>query len=259
MFSDIVINSKEDLDKFVTNPISDTQGEKLVFINGDLLDETLLISKLRSLNLIIHDSDRHIVYSDQNWIHNQKLVFSTNNNLQGLNSYLLPLGIENLNHFVNGIPLEFHLLRMIAPRRKIFKITYSFNTITNPPLRQNALDVVKQISLAQFISVRGHKFRYNLSRHAYSLCPEGNCIDTHRLWESLYLRTIPIVTYTPIYKSYYKIGIPILILNNWEDLYHLDLSFLIEFYSLHKDWFQNKPLYFDYWRDFINHKITQNS
>lgn len=101
----------------------------------------------------------------------------------------------------------------------------------------------------------GIKYRRLISQYKYSLCPEGNCIDTHRLWESLYLNTIPIVIYTPMFKYYYKLGIPLLILYSWSDLADLNLDNLNFFYDEHKEWFKNKPLFFNFWKETIQSKI----
>jgi hypothetical protein len=52
------------------------------------------------------------------------------------------------------------------------------------------------------------------------LCPAGNGVDTHRLWEVLYLKRIPITIKVgdyKIYKLYEKL--PIIILENESDLY----------------------------------------
>ena len=36
-------------------------------------------------------------------------------------------------------------------------------------------------------------YRRILLNYMFVICPEGNGIDTHRMWEALYLRTIPII------------------------------------------------------------------
>ena len=53
-------------------------------------------------------------------------------------------------------------------------------------------------------------------KHKYAICPEGNGIDTHRFWESLYMNTIPICKRN-ILVEYYSKYFPIIILNNWNE------------------------------------------
>jgi hypothetical protein len=56
------------------------------------------------------------------------------------------------------------------------------------------------------------------------ICPAGNGVDTHRLWEVLYSGRIPITIKTGEYKIYelYE-KFPIIVLDSPEDLYNLSL------------------------------------
>jgi hypothetical protein len=55
-----------------------------------------------------------------------------------------------------------------------------------------------------------------LTDSKFCLCPRGNGIDTHRLWESLYCRTIPIVRYENAYRNFRDL--PILFVNDWSEV-----------------------------------------
>jgi hypothetical protein len=52
--------------------------------------------------------------------------------------------------------------------------------------------------------------------HKFVLCPRGNGMDTHRLWEALYTRTVPIVRYEPAHR--YFTDLPILFISNWNEI-----------------------------------------
>ena len=55
------------------------------------------------------------------------------------------------------------------------------------------------------------------STHAFSLAPAGHGIDTHRLWESLNLHTVPIVlssSLDPLYTQF-----PIVIVQQWSEVF----------------------------------------
>lgn len=56
----------------------------------------------------------------------------------------------------------------------------------------------------------------NIYNHKFVLCPRGNGIDTHRIWESLYLRTIPIVKRCVAMKYFEQL--PILWIDNWNEI-----------------------------------------
>ena len=58
-----------------------------------------------------------------------------------------------------------------------------------------------------------------LSTYEFCICPEGNGVDTHRLWEAIYLQCIPIVVKTPfndLIKEKYNLNM--IILNSWDEL-----------------------------------------
>ena len=82
-------------------------------------------------------------------------------------------------------------------------------------------------------------------------CPEGNGIDTHRLWEALYLRTIPIVEKNKISDFFIKAKLPVMILNKWSDLSKLNENDLQKIYLSKKKLFKNKYLFQKYWRNII--------
>ena len=59
-------------------------------------------------------------------------------------------------------------------------------------------------------------FVLELASHRFALCPAGNGIDTHRMWESLYVGTIPVVKNHPALESFHDL--PILFTDHLEGL-----------------------------------------
>jgi len=60
-----------------------------------------------------------------------------------------------------------------------------------------------------------------LSLYEYCICPEGNGLDTHRLWECYYLKVVPILlrnTYSEIIQK--ETGLPMILLNSWSEFDH---------------------------------------
>ena len=55
-----------------------------------------------------------------------------------------------------------------------------------------------------------------LASHEFVLCPEGNGIDCHRIWEALYLGCWPIVKRTRAMLEFK--GLPILWVDSWDDV-----------------------------------------
>lgn len=55
--------------------------------------------------------------------------------------------------------------------------------------------------------------------HKFVACPRGhdNCYDTHKIWESLYLRRVPVFRDWPYYRRMLK-GFPVLFVKEWSDV-----------------------------------------
>ena len=54
------------------------------------------------------------------------------------------------------------------------------------------------------------------------MCPRGNGIDSHRLWEALYLDCIPVIVKADWTAAYS--GLPLLVLESWADLVSINLQ-----------------------------------
>jgi len=57
-----------------------------------------------------------------------------------------------------------------------------------------------------------------LSAHQFSACPRGNGIDTHRVWESLYLGVVPIVERTTLSEHWRSCGLPLVLIDDWGEV-----------------------------------------
>jgi hypothetical protein len=87
------------------------------------------------------------------------------------------------------------------------------------------------------------------------VCPAGNGVDTHRLWEVLYSNRIPITVKIgdfKIYELYNKL--PIVVLENMDDL--LDLELIYKKYNQIKINYENIGMIdFNYWKNKILESI----
>jgi hypothetical protein len=83
------------------------------------------------------------------------------------------------------------------------------------------------------------------------ICPAGNGVDTHRIWEILYSNRVPITIKTGNYKIYdlYE-KLPIIILDTISDLMNLDL--INEKYEKSINNFKNIDMIdFNFWKNKI--------
>ena len=92
----------------------------------------------------------------------------------------------------------------------------------------------------------GHrKFIEEIYNHKFVLAPWGNGIDTHRLWMTLYLGSIPIVKYHKVYEQFKHL--PILFVNDWDEITpnYLNKSFD----EIHSKKYDMQIITMPYWKD----------
>lgn len=92
------------------------------------------------------------------------------------------------------------------------------------------------------------KFLEQCHNHYYVICPRGNGIDTHRIWETLYIGSIPVVLLEEGLESFQDL--PILFINNWNIVTKEFLESKIS-YFYNKIWNLEK-LFFSYWKNKIS-------
>jgi hypothetical protein len=89
-----------------------------------------------------------------------------------------------------------------------------------------------------------------LRTHNFVLCPEGNGVDTHRLWETLYMGGIPIIKANHYMNALVK-DLPVLVVNEWKQV--LDSNFLeLAYFQLRNDTFNYDKLFWPYWQQLIS-------
>jgi hypothetical protein len=130
-----------------------------------------------------------------------------------------------------------------------------FSTQTNPkerlPLAKLLLRSKHTFEEPEF-SVNG-RIRYleNLRKYAFTACPVGNGIDTHRLWEVLYMGGIPIIKKNRILETMLE-ELPFVLVQDWDQIKDEDF--------LKNSWerISNRPNYnfdklkLDYWINLIH-------
>jgi hypothetical protein len=188
-----------------------------------------------------------------------KFIYSINSNNSTKNSLGLPLGITNdcndseIHKILGNLDMmkEVYLEYSKKEFRKSL-VLLNINKTTHPE-RSYVFDKFSKESYVTLslpdISMEGRrKYLIDIAEHEFVLCPRGNGVDTHRLWETLYMERIPIVTYEDAHASF--IGLPILFINNWNEITESFLrEKLIEIKS--KKWMWNK-VYLDYWMKMLD-------
>lgn len=105
-----------------------------------------------------------------------------------------------------------------TPKSKMFHM--SFNIWTNPTERNRCV-------MATGLPIESQSqpaFLLDLAASRFCVSPEGNGIDCLRVWEALYCRTIPIITRNPMVSMGLYDGLPVVVLDCWEDFASSDFS-----------------------------------
>jgi hypothetical protein len=89
----------------------------------------------------------------------------------------------------------------------------------------------------------------NIYNHKFVVCPEGNGIDTHRIWECLYMGTIPLVEGNINRNFYYTL--PMIGVESWERITEEWCNLAYRDYTDLKDSWDFNYLTFDYWKNKI--------
>ena len=113
-------------------------------------------------------------------------------------------------------------------RWPIKEIYANFRTETNKGHRNNVKRLCVSNKNINFTAPECSKPQYfnDILDHKMTVCPAGNGIDTHRIYEVLYCNRVPITIRMgsfPIYDMYEKL--PIIILDKPEDLHDNDLIY----------------------------------
>jgi hypothetical protein len=98
-------------------------------------------------------------------------------------------------------------------------------------------------------------WRY-ISKSCFVISPPGNGIDCHRIWEALYLKTVPIVKYHEAFSQFKHL--PILFIDDWN---LLNVKTLEEIYRnlYSKTDFNINELDIEFWRKKIYENLLDNT
>jgi len=182
--------------------------------------------------LITHNSDDNIILNEPTKCILSctylKRWFSQNVTISHEKLDLLPIGMANRQWLHGDIDFFDHF---VIPSIKTKHIYLYFSIGTNVTKRMECFQqLCQKIPISQ--PMDPHDYKRHLADYQFCICPEGNGYDTHRFWEALYLKVIPIVVQsdfiTQLRNTFPKI--PMVILKSWDDLYPamLDYQTVIE-------------------------------
>ena len=164
----------------------------------------------------------------------------------------IPIGIENKHH---GNEVFTFFLRLAARKtHKKPRIFFHFSVQTNPSERGPALEYFKTHPAMDTINTFVPYLAYKkiLASYAFTVSPAGGTLGSHRTWEALYLRTIPIVKRTVDAEACVALGLPIWILDDWHELDAYGEAELQAKYDTMMKTANFEAISMDYWTSRIN-------
>jgi len=166
--------------------------------------------------LISHNDDISVPGALKALLDDPKLIAWFGENYDGYphpKMHPIPMGIANFNFPYGNV--EAILKNRHAPKTHL--VHMSFTLQTDFKLRR---PLYVQFCNQSFVHLTGRMpfedYLPHVAASKFALAPSGKAPDTWRLWECLYLGTIPIVT-TSALDSLYE-GLPILIIKDWKEI-----------------------------------------
>jgi hypothetical protein len=178
-----------------------------------------------SYTLITHNSDHEVGSEWEPWIDGAgpKLHrwFAQNVTIAHPKLAPLPIGIANSGWRHGDLQALQRAMKRISKRSKQKLLYVQFEPATHPGRPQ----VYEQLRQA-FPGLpstprraRPHRsYLRHLAQHRFCACPRGNGIDTHRVWECLYLGVVPIVSRSVHTEHWQRIGLPLMLVDDWAEV-----------------------------------------
>jgi len=225
----------------------------IIFCKTDFLDKLFDFIKFsgRKYLLISHMSDYPV--NEVRFRKAPKCIvkwYAENAIYDNPNLIPIPLGLENhkgsskgkfTNHnwFVNNV-------EQLRNKEKINPLYCNWNSNTNAA-RNRILEELRTTDKGLILEsgLTFETYCEHMSAYQWVICPPGNGVDTHRLWEALYLGCYPITLENRIYKDY---DLPILQIKKWSDI---SSALLEEHYDKWKDKQYFDQLKMNWWENLI--------
>jgi hypothetical protein len=253
--------TKEDIittDKYLENNPNYYYKTDVIHNNNSMKWRGVLVHQPnKNLKLLVSGHSDYPITDKLVDFYRPNIWFTVNKQTTRNNVFSLPLGITN-----NTNESELHriygnldcMIDVMKENIEIKNLVYmNMNISTYPLERQIVWDLFKDkkwVTIGRIKNtIEGRtKFLRDIKSHTFVLCPRGNGIDTHRLWETLYMGSIPIVKKNIGYSEFEDL--PICFVNDWTDISQEWLE-NEKNRILNKEWNMDK-LKISYWLNKIN-------
>lgn len=166
--------------------------------------------------LITHNSDNGIHPHHTTFLEGEKIKkwFCQNRETSHPKLFSLPIGLAN-SQWAHG---NQALIKSVKEKNLVKDILVykNFDITTNYHERQICNNITQQNGIVLDSNIPIPNYWENLARSCFVISPPGNGIDCHRIWEALYLHTIPVVKYHEAFSQFTHL--PILFIDDWREV-----------------------------------------
>jgi hypothetical protein len=189
----------------------------ILFCYGHQLD--LFISKLQYIQnrfiLVSHNSDTNITENYRYLADSPLLIkwYAQNTVIEHSKIEMIPIGIAN-SMWPHGRLEIYPRLYTITKKHDVY---FNFNIHTNTTARlqcRSELEGAGLLFMNQSLPI--NTYLELLATYKYAICPPGNGIDSHRIWECYYCNVIPIII-DSVWARALKKRLPCIILHSWKE------------------------------------------
>jgi len=244
------------------NPKNVKSGD-IIFCESDLVEELncqILFKIDVPVILLLGNSDlNHNCRNRIKFKHNNIFGVYAQNLFEEIPGWkVLPIGIENAWLSNNG-KLSKKIIGQSRETKKIFRVMWGFNIDTNITERLIAAKALVDCSAADKLELTTAQiYQQTLQKYSFVASPPGNGLDVHRTWEAFYFKCVPIVKRSHMTLIYESIGLPIWLVDSYEELKNVDEDELKKKYLNFIPSFNNKAIWADYWINQIK-KLSQKA
>ena len=240
---------------YVSNKLN-ISNNSIIFCQTDLIEHFFSVlnnyKNLQNIILISHQSDTKVTKklfnlkppSVTKW-------FSTNVCYDHKDLIPIPIGVNNSFYEINPSIDDFNEMKTLSFNEKQEYVYVNFNVNTNQFHRHAVLKHVsnKKSFVIEKDKISKSEYLKKISKYKYTLCPWGNGFDTHRVWESIYVGSIPILKSKNSYK--FVSNLPLLNVSSFKNIEIDKLNLDTSNVNLEKTKFK-------YWDEFINSEKKLN-
>ena len=238
---------------FGATPPTDIPDEikyaKSIFVYTTVINyflENILPKIETSFTLITHNSDDCIDEKFISYLNSPKITkwFCQNRYVNHPKLISLPIGIANSQWNHGNLSVLDKVRNENNLKSNLVYKNFDIGTNTNKRSICHALTESNNICMAP--RSNNEEYWRSISKSNYVIAPHGNGVDSHRIWECLYLRATPVVEHHECFSQFKDL--PILFVDDYSSV---TPEFLAKQTMHHQHIDMNEKLTLNYWQNKI--------